>query len=87
MSENGSLFNTKVYIADKTYTASPGTYIGSNNDVPTAVCVAGDWQWPKEYTNIFTAYPLIGQWGKNVTNSDYWNWYSQPKSDNVMSGK
>ena len=87
MSENGSLFNTKVYIADKTYTASPGTYIGSNNDVPTAVCVAGDWQWPKEYTNIFTAYPLIGQWGQNVTNSDYWNWYSQPKSDNVMSGK
>ena len=87
MTQNGSLFNTKVYVKDKEYTASPGTYIGNDKDVPTAVCVAGDWQWPKEYTNIFDAYPLIGQWGKNVTNSDYWNWYGQPKSGNVMGSK
>ena len=85
MSANGALFNTKVTLTDgKQYTASPGTYIGENNDVPTAVCVAGDWEWPKEQTNIFEAYPLIGEWGKNVNSSDYWNWYTQPKSGNVV---
>ena len=85
MSANGALFNTKVTLTDgKQYTASPGTYIGESKDVPTAVCVAGDWEWPKEQTNIFEAYPLIGEWGKNVNSSDYWNWYTQPKSGNVV---
>lgn len=85
MSANGALFNTKVTLTDgKQYSASPGTYIGENKDVPTAVCVAGDWEWPKEYTNIFEAYPLVGEWGKNVKNKDYWNWYAQPKSGMVV---
>lgn len=86
MSNNGALFNTKVTLTNgKQYTASPGTYIGENKDVPTAVCVAGEWEWPKEYTNIFEAYPLVGEWGKNVNSSDYWNWYTQPKSDKVVT--
>lgn len=86
MSANGSLFKTKVTLTNgKQYAASPNTYIGENNDVPTAVCVAGDWSWPKEYTNIFEAYPLVGEWGKNVNNSDYWNWYTQPKSGCVVT--
>lgn len=86
MSTNGAMFNTKVTLTDgKQYTASPGTYVGENKDVPTAVCVAGDWEWPKEFTNIFEAYPLIGEWGKNVNSKDYWNWYAQPKSGNVVA--
>lgn len=85
MSENGSMFHTKVTVDDgKIYNASPGNFIGENNDVPTAVCIAGDWAWPIERTNIFEAYPLIGKWGKNVKNTDYWNWYSQPKSGKTM---
>ena len=88
MSDNGSLFHTKVTTdKGKVYTASPGNFIGENNDVPTAVCIAGDWAWPIERTNIFEAYPLIGKWGKNVKNTDYWNWYAQPKNDKVMSAK
>lgn len=86
MVANGSLFNTKVTLTNgKQYTASTGTYIGENNDVPTAVCVAGDWQWPKEYINIFEAYPLIGEWGRKVQDSNSWNWYTQPKADMVVA--
>lgn len=81
MSSNGAMFNTKVVTkGGKNYTSSPGTFIDDDKDVPTAVCVIGDWAWPIEKTNIFEAYPLIGEWGKNVKNKDYWNWYSQPKS-------
>lgn len=88
MSDNGSLFHTKVTTTEgQTYTASPGYFIGENNDVPTAVCIAGDWAWPIERTNIFEAYPLIGEWGRNVKNTDYWNWYTQPKSGKTMSKK
>lgn len=85
MSDNGSLFHTQITEGGKKYTASTGTFLGENNDVPTAVCVSGDWAWPIERTNIFQAYPLIGEWGKNVKNTDYWNWYNQPKSDKIMS--
>lgn len=85
MSDNGSLFHTQITEGGKKYTASTGTFLGENNDVPTAVCVSGDWAWSIERTNIFQAYPLIGEWGKNVKNTDYWNWYNQPKSDKIMS--
>ena len=83
MTDNGSLFHTVVDADGKRYEASMGRYIGTGNDVPTAVCVAGEWAWPRETTSIFEAYPLIGEWGKNVQNRDYWNWYTQPRNDKV----
>ena len=52
---------------------------------PQALCVAGDWKWPKERINVYVAYPLIGKWGVNFNNQEYSNWYSQPKADAVVT--
>ena len=52
---------------------------------PQALCVAGDWQWPKERVNVYTAYPLIGKWGVNFNNSEYSNWYAHPKENAVVT--
>ena len=52
---------------------------------PQALCVAGDWQWPKERVNVYTAYPLIGEWGVNFNNSEYSNWYAHPKENTVVT--
>lgn len=84
MTDNGSLFHTVVTNTKngKTYEAGMNKYVGDGT-VPTAVCVSGDWSWPIETTNIFVAYPLIGEWGKNANNKDFWNWYTQPKLDKV----
>ena len=37
---------------------------------PQALCVAGDWKWPKERINVYVAYPLIGKWGVNFNNPE-----------------
>ena len=52
---------------------------------PQALCVAGNWKWPKERINVYVAYPLIGKWGVNFNNPEYSNWYSQPKADAVVT--
>ena len=52
---------------------------------PQVLCVAGDWKWPKERINVYVAYPLIGKWGVNFNNEEYYNWYSQPKADAVVT--
>ena len=57
----------------------------NNQKSPQALCVAGDWQWPKERVNVYTAYPLIGEWGVNFNNPKFYNWYSQPKADAVVT--
>lgn len=92
LTENGGLFNTKVTAvwedgSTKEYSAAIGKYIGKNSDVPTAVCISGEWEWPLERTSIFEAYPVIGAWGKNVKDKDYWNWHTQPASGKVHKKK
>ena len=52
---------------------------------PQALCVAGNWKWPKERIAVHVAYPLIGKWGVNFNNEEYYNWYSQPKADAVVT--
>ena len=52
---------------------------------PQALCVAGNWKWPKERIAVHVAYPLIGKWGVNFNNPEYSNWYSQPKADAVVT--
>ena len=52
---------------------------------PQALCVAGNWKWPKERINVYVAYPLIGKWGVNFNNPEYYNWYLQPKADAVVT--
>ena len=52
---------------------------------PQALCVAGNWKWPKERIAVHVAYPLIGKWGVNFNNPEYNNWYYQPKADAVVT--
>lgn len=57
----------------------------NNKKSPQALCVAGNWKWPKERINVYVAYPLIGKWGVNFNNPEFYNWYSQPKADAVVT--
>ena len=79
-------FSLKVYNEDGTLDREVSmTDLRNNKKSPQARCVAGDWKWPKERTNIYTAYPLIGLWGVNFNNSEYGNWYAYPKEDAVVT--
>ena len=41
---------------------------------------AGKWFWPREYTNITTAYGQFGEWGANVqSNQDWYHHYTDGK--------
>lgn len=79
-------FSLKVYNEDGT-TDREFSMADLLNDrkSPQALCVAGDWQWPKERVNVYTAYPLIGKWGVNFNNSEYSNWYAHPKENTVVT--
>lgn len=50
----------------------------SPGQMPEAVLVAGDWQWPMEGTNICTAYNIFPSWARDVTKRTYWEWYANP---------
>ena len=79
-------FSLKVYNDDGTFDREFSmTDLLNNKKSPQALCIAGDWKWPKERVNIHTAYPLIGRWGINFSNSEYSNWYAQPKADAVVT--
>ena len=79
-------FSLKVYNEDGTLDREFSmTDLLNNQKSPQALCVAGDWKWPKERKNIYTAYPLIGLWGVNFNNSEYGNWYAYPKEDAVVT--
>lgn len=52
---------------------------------PEAILVAGEWKWPKEGKHIFSTYPDFPKWTKDVTNTDYWEWYKSPKPNTFVS--
>lgn len=53
--------------------------------LPEALLVAGEWKWPMEGVHIFSAYNSFPNWAKDVSKTTYWNWYSKPKADTVVS--
>ncbi|MGM9693537.1 MAG: hypothetical protein ACI3YC_00825 [Alloprevotella sp.] len=57
--------------------------LGENHDVPQVLCVAGDWEWPLEKHKVEAAYPYIGEWGRNFSDKENWNWYSQPNQNMI----
>ena len=87
MEEERMNFSLKVYNDDGTTVDREFSMKDLLNDKksPQALCVAGDWKWPKERINVYVAYPLIGKWGVNFNNPEYSNWYSQPKADAVVT--
>ena len=79
-------FSLKVYNEDDTIDRKFSMAdLLNDRKSPQALCVAGDWQWPKERVNVYTAYPLIGKWGVNFNNSEYSNWYAHPKENTVVT--
>lgn len=84
MEEQRSNFSLKVYNDDGTFREFSMQNL-LNGKSPQALCVAGDWKWPKERINVYVAYPLIGKWGVNFNNPEFYNWYSQPKADAVVT--
>ena len=86
MEEQRMNFSLKVYNDDGTLDHE-FSMVDLLNDMksPQALCVAGNWKWPKERIAVHVAYPLIGKWGVNFNNEEYYNWYSQPKADAVVT--
>lgn len=78
-------FSLKVYNDDGTSREFSMGDLLNDMKSPQALCVAGNWKWPKERINVYVAYPLIGKWGVNFNNKEFSNWYSQPKADAVVT--
>lgn len=79
-------FSLKVYNEDGTFDRKFSMAdLLNDKKSPQALCVAGDWKWPKERVNVYTAYPLIGLWGVNFNNTEYGNWYAYPKENAVVT--
>ena len=79
-------FSLKVYNDDGTLDrAFSMADLLNDQKSPQALCVAGDWQWPKERVDVYTAYPLIGKWGVNFNDPEYGNWYAYPQKDAVVT--
>lgn len=53
--------------------------------LPQAVLVAGEWKWPMEGVGITKAYSMFAGWGRDVTNTACWNWYSNPKTNTCVN--
>lgn len=53
--------------------------------VPEAILVAGNWQWPKEGVHITNTYFQFNNWAKDATNPAYWEWYHTPKIGTYVS--
>lgn len=86
MEEQRMNFSLKVYNDDGTLDREFSMNdLLNNKQSPQALCVAGNWKWPKERIAVHVAYPLIGKWGVNFNKTEYSNWYSQPKADAVVT--
>lgn len=50
----------------------------SPGQMPEAVVIAGDWNWPQEGSHIFNTYDEFPNWAQDVTRTRYWEWYKSP---------
>lgn len=86
MAKQRHLFSIKVTDEDGNQTTiNSNIMLGDEHDIPQVLCVAGEWNWPLEHQKVERAYPLLGSWGRNVYEQEYWNWYSQPVSNLVFN--
>ena len=61
------------------------TLANEPGQMPEALLVAGEWQWPMEGVHIFNAYGDFPQWSKDVTRTRFWEWYKAPQYDSYVS--
>ena len=53
--------------------------------MPEALLVAGEWNWPKEGVNITSSYNDFSKWANDVTRPRFWDWYHSAKSETIVS--
>lgn len=53
--------------------------------MPEALLVAGEWEWPKEGTHIFSTYSDFPGWAQDVTKTRFWEWYMMPNYDTYVA--
>ena len=90
MNNNLNLFTIKVYNPEGSAVHSiihggqTTNEEGKGEKIPMTLCIQGEWEWPLETVPVHTAYPEMGLWGKNVSDSNYWNWYTQSKPGHIV---
>lgn len=47
--------------------------------LPEALLVAGEWQWPMEGVHINSAYNDFSRWAHDPSRTRYWEWYTNPE--------
>lgn len=88
MNERRHKFWLRVYNEDDTYVdIHSNKYLGPNNDIPQAICVAGEWHWPLETERVYNAYPVLTEWARNINDQAAWNWYAQPNNNKTVKPK
>ena len=53
--------------------------------MPEAMLVAGEWQWPMEGVNVIDAFEEFPGWAHDETRTRYWEWYKLPKDNTIVS--
>ena len=53
--------------------------------MPEALLVAGEWQWPLEGMHIFSSYDDFSRWATDVTRTRFWEWYKSPELNTHVS--
>ena len=54
---------------------------------PKAICVQGNWRWPRESVSIVSAYTTLSDWALNINDADARDWYNHPVEEAVISFK
>lgn len=81
-------FWLRVYNEDGTHVdIRSNEYLGPNNDIPQALCVAGEWHWPLETERVYKAYPILTEWARNINDKEAWNWHAQPDNNKTVKPK
>ncbi|MDD6123496.1 MAG: DUF4842 domain-containing protein [Bacteroidales bacterium] len=88
MSEGRHKFWLRVYNEDGTHVdIHSNVYLGPENDIPQALCVAGEWHWPLETERVYNVYPVLTEWARNINDKAAWNWYAQPDNNKTVKPK
>ncbi len=81
-------FWLRVYNEDGTHVdIRSNENLGPNNDIPQALCVAGEWHWPLETERVYKAYPVLTEWARNINDKAAWNWHAQPDNKKTVKPK
>ena len=88
MDKGRNSFWLRVYNEDGTSVdIHSNEYLGPNEDIPQALCVAGEWHWPLETERVYNVYPVLTEWARNINDKAAWNWYAQPDNNKTVKPK